>query len=60
MSTNRNKAPNPLAFALITAASFATFYFVVQHREKTYPASSQPRHADHPLVPPIRKKENEK
>ncbi|KII88800.1 hypothetical protein PLICRDRAFT_176337 [Plicaturopsis crispa FD-325 SS-3] len=33
-------------------ASPLAFFYVVYRREKTYPASQQPRQLDHPLVPP--------
>ncbi|KAF9026954.1 hypothetical protein BDZ89DRAFT_952578 [Hymenopellis radicata] len=57
--SNHNKAPNPWIFAGLSVASFATFWFILKRRETTYPASSQPRHADHPLVSPIRKPDSD-
>ncbi|OCH95226.1 hypothetical protein OBBRIDRAFT_721014 [Obba rivulosa] len=50
-----NKAPNPLFFVGLSVASFGAFYWLVNYRAKTYPASQQPRQRDDPLIPPVRK-----
>ncbi|KAJ7582470.1 hypothetical protein C8J56DRAFT_792423 [Mycena floridula] len=52
----REKPPNPWIFVALTASSFVAFYFIVNHREKTNPASRNPRQLDHPLTPPVRTK----
>jgi hypothetical protein len=49
------KGPNPWLLVALSLSSFAAFYSVVKHREQTNPASSLPRQADHPLVPPRHK-----
>lgn len=49
------KHPNPLLFVGISALSFVAFYATLKYRQATYPASAQPRQADHPLVPPRHK-----
>jgi len=46
------QGPNPWLLLAFSLSSFAVFAVVVKHREKNYPASAQPRQADHPLVPP--------
>lgn len=51
------QGPNPWLLLGLSVASFAAFYVTVKHREQTYPASQQPRQADHPLVPPRHKQD---
>jgi hypothetical protein len=46
------RAPNPWALAGLSLSSFIVFFTVLKHREKSHPASLQPRQLDHPLVPP--------
>lgn len=53
MSPNNRKYPNPLLFVGVSLASYAAFYYLVLHRQATYPASQQARHRDSPLIPPI-------
>ncbi|ETW85580.1 hypothetical protein HETIRDRAFT_414588 [Heterobasidion irregulare TC 32-1] len=54
------KGPNPALFAGVALLSFGAFYFLVNHRAVTAPASARPRPNDHPLVPPIHSEEADK
>lgn len=48
------RPPNPWIFVALSASSFLTFYVLIKYREKTNPASLNPRQQDHPLVPAVR------
>ena len=49
----QRKYPNPLLFVAVCATSYAAFYYLIQHRQATYPASQQPRQRDSPFIPPV-------
>lgn len=53
MSANNRKYPNPFVLAGVCVASYVAFYYLLQHRQTTYPASRQPRQRDDPLIPPV-------
>ena len=53
MSPSNRKYPNPFLFVGVSLASYAAFYYLIQHRQATYPASQQARQRDSPLIPPI-------
>lgn len=52
MSPPKRNYPNPFLFIAISAASYAVFWAILEHRKVTYPASKQPRQFENPLVPP--------
>lgn len=51
------KAPNPFLFFAITTASFGAFYYLTKKRAANNSPTS--RQHDNPLVPPIRRKEDQ-
>ena len=53
MSPSNRKYPNPFLLLGVCLASYASFYYLLQQRQASYPASQQARQRDSPLIPPI-------